>query len=95
MDLVLTFSPSSAQAERGFSQLKIVKSNLRNRLGQNSLYNILAIKFLSNDIQSYNPDKAVGNFFMSKKRRLRVRQTVSVLACASVLQLGGGGVESC
>lgn len=68
VDLVLTFSPSSAQAERGFSQLNIVKSNLRDRLGQNSLYNILAIKFLSNDIHSYNPDKDVDNFFMSKKK---------------------------
>lgn len=93
MDLVLTFSPSSAQAERRFSQLKLVKSNLRNRLGQNSLKYILAIKFLSNDIHSYNPEKAVDNFFMSKKSRLRVRQTVSVPACASVLQSerGGGG----
>lgn len=96
MDLVLTFSPSSAQAERGFSQLKLVKSNLRNRLGQNSLNNILAIKFLSNDIRSYNPEKAVDNLFMSKKRRLIVRQTVSVPACASVLQSErGGGGESC
>lgn len=93
MDIVLTFSPSSAQAERGFSQLKLVKSNLRNRLGQNSLNNILTIKFLSNDIQSYNPEKAVDNFFMSKKRRLRVRQTVSVPACASVLQSERGGLR--
>lgn len=93
MDLVLTFSPSSAQAERGFSQLKLVKSNLRNRLGQNTLNNILAIKFLSNDIQSYNPEKAVDNYFMSKKRRLGVRQTVSVPACASVLQSERGGLR--
>lgn len=84
MDLVLTFFPSSA--ERRFSQLKLVKSNLRHRLGQNSVNNILANKFLSNDIHSCNPDKTVDSFFMSKKRRLRVRQTVSVPTCASVLQ---------
>lgn len=93
VDLILTFSPSSAQAERGFSQLKIVKSDLRNRLGQTSLNNILAIKFLSNDIHAFNPDNAVANFFMTKNRRLRVRKTVPACASVSVLQSDRGGVR--
>ena len=78
VDLILTFSPSSAQAERGFSQLKIVKSDLRNRLGQNSLNNILAIKFLSDDIQTFDPHNAIQHFFTTKNRRLRERKKKSV-----------------
>lgn len=78
MDLILTFSPSSAQAERGFSQLKIVKSDLRNRLGQNSLNNILAIKFLSDDIKSFDPNNAITQFLLTKNRRLTERRKKSV-----------------
>ncbi|KAK3108716.1 hypothetical protein FSP39_014055 [Pinctada imbricata] len=59
MDLILTMAPSSAQAERGFSQLKLVKTNIRANLGQSSLNNALGIKFLSKDINEYDPTDAV------------------------------------
>lgn len=59
---------------------------MRNKVGQNSFNNILAIKCLSNGIHSFNPGKAVANFFMTKNRRLRVRKTDLVCVSASVLQ---------
>lgn len=93
MDLILTFPPWSAQAERGFSKLKIEKSELRNKLGQNSFNNIFAIKCLSNDIHALYPGKAVVNFFMTKNRRLTVRKIVPECVSASVLQSYGGWVR--
>ena len=59
MDLILTMAPSSAQAEPGFSQLKVVKTNIRANLGQTSLNNSLAVKFLSKDISQYDPSDAI------------------------------------
>lgn len=37
IDLVLSLSPSSAEAERGFSQLKLIKTNLRSKMGNELL----------------------------------------------------------
>jgi hypothetical protein len=43
-DLIQILSPSSAVAERGFSQLKLIKTNLRTKLNHSTLNNCLAIK---------------------------------------------------
>ncbi|XP_014662095.1 PREDICTED: zinc finger protein 862-like [Priapulus caudatus] len=71
MDLILTMSPSSAEAERGFSQLKLVKTNIRSKLGQTSLNHCLAIKMLSPDIKDFNPTKAIHHWNESCVRSRR------------------------
>lgn len=48
------------------------------RLGQNSLNNILAIKFLSDDIKSFDPNNAITQFLLTKNRRLTERRKKSV-----------------
>ena len=37
MDLILSLSPSSAEAERGFSHLKLIKTNIRSKMGHDLL----------------------------------------------------------
>lgn len=59
IELLLTMSPSSAEAERGFSQLKLVKTNTRNRILQKNLNSCLAVRLLSKDISDYVPGPAV------------------------------------
>ena len=59
MDLILSLSPSSSEAERGFSQLKLIKSNLRSRLGQSALNQCMAIKLLAPDIEAFDPLPAI------------------------------------
>ena len=59
MDLILTMSPSSAEAERGFSQLKLLKTPLRSRLNQLSLNYCLCIKLHSPSIKQFNPAEAI------------------------------------
>lgn len=81
MDLILTFPPLKCSIWKG------------TKLGQNSFNYILAIKCLSNGIHSFNPGKAVANFFITKNRRHRVRKTVPVCVSASVLQSDRGGVR--
>ena len=59
MDIILTMSPSSSEAERGFSQLKLIKTNLRSKLGQSALNHCMGIKMLPPDIKEYDPHPAI------------------------------------
>ena len=52
-------SPSSSEAERGFSQLKLIKTNLRSKLGQSALNHCMGIKMLSPNIKEYDPHPAI------------------------------------
>ena len=59
MDLILTLPASSAEAERGFSHMKLIKSNIRSRLTTDSLRDLLRIKLESSDIKAFDPKEAV------------------------------------
>lgn len=59
MDLVLTMSPTSAEAERGFSQLKLIKNVLRSRMTSETLNDCMAVKLLSKKLGEYNPEVAI------------------------------------
>ena len=59
MDLILTMSPSSSEAERGFIQLKLIKTNLRSKLGQSALNHCMGIKMLAPDIKEYDLHPAI------------------------------------
>ena len=45
--------------ERGFSQLKILKSDIRSTLPEERLNDLLAVKLLSADIQNFDPLPAI------------------------------------
>ena len=71
MDLILTIAPSTAEAERGFSQLKLLKTRLRSRLSQQTLNSCLAIKMLSDDLDQFNPNAAIKHWNESSTQRRR------------------------
>ena len=90
MDLILTMAPSSAEAERGFSQLKLIKTDLRSTLGQDVLNQCLGIKMLSDDITTYDPLPAIDHWngcgirsrrplFKTKKSRKTKTHTYEVV----------------
>ncbi|KAL4222684.1 hypothetical protein ACF0H5_018725 [Mactra antiquata] len=58
-DLVLTMSPTSSEAERGFSQLKLINTRLRTKLSQSLLNDLLAIKLGAPSIKAFNPAEAI------------------------------------
>ncbi|XP_060553485.1 zinc finger protein 862-like [Ruditapes philippinarum] len=59
MDLILTMSPSSAEAERGFSLMKVLKTKIRSTLSQGSLNDLLITKLHAPKIGDFNPSEAV------------------------------------
>ena len=56
MDLTMTTSPWSAKADRGFSQLNLIKISLRSRMGNDLLNQSLVIKLESPEINRFKPE---------------------------------------
>ena len=59
MDLVLTLPASTAECERGFSAMKVVKSNQRSSLNGDTLSDLLMVKLHSAEISSFDPHPAM------------------------------------
>ncbi len=62
-DLLLCISPSSAEVERGFSQLKLIVTDRRNCLKGTTINSLLGIKLLTPDITEYDPEDAVNRWW--------------------------------
>jgi hypothetical protein len=62
---------STAEVDRVFSQVKLIKTEHRNRLKQETLENILKVKINCSRELSYNIlDSVVSRFFSAKQRRI-------------------------
>jgi hypothetical protein len=68
--IMLTLSVSTAQCERVFSQMKILKTRLRSKLTQSNLQAQLFIMIEGPSLQSFCPDKAVSNWLDGHKRHI-------------------------
>ena len=77
IDLLLTIPATSAEAERGFSILKLTKTDDRNRMQNVSLNNLLAIKLLSLPEEAFDPAPAVNDWMKAKERRIRTSTNTS------------------
>lgn len=59
MDLIQTIPVGTADCERGFNVMKMVKSDWRSRLDANTLSDLLVVQLTSPDIPDYDPAPAV------------------------------------
>uniref|UniRef100_A0A2I2YAI9 Sperm flagellar 2 n=1 Tax=Gorilla gorilla gorilla TaxID=9595 RepID=A0A2I2YAI9_GORGO len=59
VDLVLTLPASSAEAERGFSQMKWTKSHMHAKIKAEIMTDVLIIQLNSPDINNFDPRKAI------------------------------------
>ena len=79
IDMVLSLPASSAEAERGFSLMKIIKTDWRSRLTDDSVSDLMTIKFDSPDVKDFDPQPAIDvwllkkrmPYFSDNRRRLR------------------------
>ena len=69
IDMVLSLPASSAEAERGFSLMKIIKTDWRSRLTDDSVSDLMTIKFDSPDVKDFDPQPAI-DVWLLKKRML-------------------------
>ncbi|XP_070580174.1 uncharacterized protein [Ptychodera flava] len=59
IDLVLSLPASSAECERGFSVMKLTKTDYRNRLSSKTMTEIMRIKLHSPSIEDFDPAPAI------------------------------------
>lgn len=59
VDLVLTLPASSAEAERGFSQMQRTKFQTRDRIKADDMTDLLIIQLNSPNINNFDPRKAI------------------------------------
>ena len=68
-DLVLSIPATSTACERGFTHMKLIKSNRRSLLKEAQLSTFLTIKLEGSSIKDFNPDKAINLWFQKASRR--------------------------
>ena len=68
-DLILTIPATSAACERGFTHLKLVKSQQRSSLKEDIVSDCLMIKLESDSIKDFNPDASIQYWFDVIARR--------------------------
>uniref|UniRef100_A0A674HYF3 Sperm flagellar 2 n=1 Tax=Terrapene triunguis TaxID=2587831 RepID=A0A674HYF3_9SAUR len=73
VDLILTLPASSAEAERGFSQMKLTMMQLHSKGMSESVTDLMIIQLNSPDIKKFDPEKAIHlwNSAWQRHRRLQ------------------------
>ena len=59
VDLLLSIPAHSSECERGFSLIKLVKTDWRNCLTDDALTDLIQINLHFADIKEFNPDQAI------------------------------------
>ena len=67
--LVLTLPATSTACERGFSHMKLIKTDIRSSLSENTLSNSILIKLHSPTIGEFDPTPAIEHWLRQKERR--------------------------
>ena len=59
IDLILALPASSAECERGFSLMKLIKTDRRNKLSIRHMTQVMRIKLQSASIEDFDPTPAI------------------------------------
>lgn len=68
IDLLLSLPASSAEAERVFSRLKVLKSDIRSNLRDCTVSDLITIQLLAPEIADFNPQEAIHLWNKSSRR---------------------------
>ncbi|KAG7178205.1 Zinc finger protein 862-like 2, partial [Homarus americanus] len=70
VDLLLSFPASSADAERGFSQVKLIKTDWRSRLTYDHLTDLMVVQLQTESVGIFNLYKSIARFLTTGARRV-------------------------
>ncbi len=71
VDLIRTLPASSAENERAFTQMKLVKSDRRSRMKNAALNDLMVIQLSSPPVDQFNPDPAIQAWLAGSSRKRR------------------------
>uniref|UniRef100_A0A1A8GAA0 HAT C-terminal dimerisation domain-containing protein n=2 Tax=Nothobranchius korthausae TaxID=1143690 RepID=A0A1A8GAA0_9TELE len=72
VDLLLTLPASTAECERGFNHMKMIKSDWRSSLSGKSVGELMSVLLLSADIKNFDPKPAINIWFHDVQQRRRL-----------------------
>ena len=76
VDLLLSIPGHSVECERGFSLLKIIKTDWRNRLVDDAVTDLICITLDAAEIKEFNPDPAIHLWQQAVVRGRRPNQKI-------------------
>ena len=68
MDFILTLPATSSEVERGFSQMKLIKTIIRLKISTENFNNIMTIKMLAASIDEFDPIPAIEHWNVASVR---------------------------
>jgi len=71
--LVLTLPVSTATTERAFSTMKIVKTTIRNKMGNDFLADSMIIKVEKELVRNIDLDLVIDDFYSLKDRKVQLK----------------------
>ncbi|XP_033749068.1 uncharacterized protein LOC117333754 [Pecten maximus] len=71
VNYLLTLPGSSVDAERGFSRMKLIKSDWRSRLGESNLSDQILLNLETEPIGSFDPMPAIAHWYSGGQRARR------------------------
>ena len=71
--LVLTLPVSTATTERAFSTMKIVKTTIRNKMGNDFLADSMIIKAEKELVRNIDMDSIIDDFYSLKDRKVQLK----------------------
>ena len=74
VDLILSLPASSAICERGFSLMKLIKTDYRNKLRCDTMTQLIRIKLHSQSIEEFDPSPAIHHWNQTGHRRPAFKQ---------------------
>ena len=69
VELMLSLSPSTAKCERCFSAMNRIKTNLKTRMEQRTLSDLLRIKGMDCEINDFDPNPAIEAWLLGAKTK--------------------------
>ena len=72
IDLILSLPASTAECERGFSRMKLTKTEYRNKLKATTMSDLLMIQMNSDPIETYDPTQAIDDWITCGQRKRKV-----------------------
>jgi hypothetical protein len=67
IDLILSLPSSSVEAERGFSLMKLIKTDWRSKLKDTTLSDLMVVKPESEPINTFDPNDAIAVWWQKKR----------------------------
>ena len=72
VDLMMTLSPSTAKCERSFSAMNQLKSNVRTRISQGSLVDLMRVRSSDVSTKEYCPGPAISHWILDAKTKRHI-----------------------